>query len=43
MLAGRFRFLISVELLADYGEVLLRPKIRGRHRLPKAEGDVLLR
>lgn len=42
MLAGRFHFLLSVELLAEYREVLLRPKIRGRHRLSETEVDVLL-
>src|ERR1700693_248 len=42
MLAGRFRFVLSVELLAEYREVLLRPKIRGRHGLSDAEIDTLL-
>jgi len=42
MLVGRFRFLLSVELLAEYREVLLRPKIRRRHRLSDAEVDTLL-
>ena len=42
MLAGQFRFLISAELLSEYREVLLRPKIRRRHRLSDAEVDVLL-
>ena len=42
MLAGRFRFLLSVELLAEYRAVLLRPKIRQRHGLSVAEVDVLL-
>jgi putative PIN family toxin of toxin-antitoxin system len=42
MLAGQFRFLISAELLSEYREVLLRPKVRRRHRLPEAEVDVLL-
>ena len=42
MLVGRFRFLLSVELLAEYREVLLRPKIRRRHRLSEAEVDTLL-
>ena len=43
MLAGRFRFLLSVELIAEYREVLLRPKIRARHRLSESEGDVRLK
>jgi uncharacterized protein len=42
MLAGGFRFLLSIELLAEYREVLLRPKIRRRHRLSDADVDVLL-
>jgi predicted nucleic acid-binding protein len=42
MLAGRFRFLLSVELLAEHRDVLLRPKIRRRHRLAQGEVDVLL-
>ncbi|HYV43082.1 MAG TPA: PIN domain-containing protein [Thermoanaerobaculia bacterium] len=42
MLAGRFRFLLSVELLAEYRDVLLRPKIQRRHQLAQGEVDVLL-
>jgi len=42
MLVGRFRFLLSLELLAEYREVLLRPKIRRRHELSSAEVDVIL-
>jgi putative PIN family toxin of toxin-antitoxin system len=42
MLAGRFRFLLSVELIAEYREVLLRQRIRRRHRLSAAEVDILL-
>ncbi len=42
MLAGRFRFLLSVDLLAEYRGVLLRPKIQRRHRLARGEVDVLL-
>jgi predicted nucleic acid-binding protein len=42
MLAGRFRFLLSDDLLFEYRDVLLRPKIAGRHRLSPAEVDVLL-
>ena len=42
MLAGRFRFLLSVDLLAEYRDVLLRPRIRRRHRLSPTEIDVLL-
>jgi putative PIN family toxin of toxin-antitoxin system len=42
MVAGRFRFVLSVELLVEYREVLLRPKISARHRLSAAEIDVLL-
>ena|ERR1700730_1648111 len=42
MLAGRFRLLLSIELLAEYREVLLRPKIRRRHRLSEADVDAVL-
>lgn len=42
MLAGRFRFVLSVELLAEYREVLLRPAIRRRHGLSDGEVDVVL-
>ncbi len=42
MLTGGFRFLISVALLAEYREVLRRPKITRRHRLSAAEVDVIL-
>jgi putative PIN family toxin of toxin-antitoxin system len=42
MLNGGFRFLISVELLAEYREVLLRPKIRRRHGLSPSEVDIIL-
>jgi putative PIN family toxin of toxin-antitoxin system len=42
MLTGGFRFLISVALLAEYREVLRRPKITRRHRLSATEVDVLL-
>jgi putative PIN family toxin of toxin-antitoxin system len=42
MLSGRFHFLLSLELLAEYREVLLRPKIRTRHRLSEAEVDAVL-
>jgi putative PIN family toxin of toxin-antitoxin system len=42
MLAGRFRFLLSLELLSEYREVLLRARIRRRHGLSPAEIDVIL-
>ncbi len=42
MLTGRFRYLLSIELLAEYREVLLRPRIRRRHRLSEADVDVVL-
>jgi putative PIN family toxin of toxin-antitoxin system len=42
MLAGRCRFLLSIELLAEYRAVLLRPKIRRRHGLRPAEIEVVL-
>ena len=42
MLSGGFRYLISIELLAEYRQVLLRPKISRRHGLSPAEVDVIL-
>ena len=42
MLAGRFPFLLSVDLLAEYRSVLLRPAIRQRHKLSNAEIDSVL-
>jgi len=42
MLAAAFPFLLSVELLAEYREVLLRPAIRERHVLGDDEVDRLL-
>jgi putative PIN family toxin of toxin-antitoxin system len=42
MITGAFPFLLSVELLAEYREVLLRPKILVRHGLREDEVDALL-
>jgi uncharacterized protein len=42
MLAGAFPFLVSVELLVEYREVLLRPAIQDRHGLNEDEVDRLL-
>lgn len=42
MLRGRFRFLLSVDLLAEYRSVLLRPAIRRRHEMPDGDVDDLL-
>jgi putative PIN family toxin of toxin-antitoxin system len=42
MLQARFPFLLSIELLAEYRAVLLRPKIRKRHRLPEADIERIL-
>jgi putative PIN family toxin of toxin-antitoxin system len=42
MLAGELRFLLSVELLAEYRTVLLRERIRERHGLSVTEVDALL-
>jgi putative PIN family toxin of toxin-antitoxin system len=39
---GAFPFLLSTALLAEYREVLLRKKIRVRHRLSEREVDVVL-
>ena len=42
MLAGRVAFLLSVELLAEYRTVLLRPRIRAAHGLTAAKVDAVL-
>ena len=42
MLAGRFVFLLSVDLLAEYREVLLRPKVRRLHGLDQPAIDGVL-
>ena len=42
MIGGRFRFLLSIDLLTEYRDVLVRPRIRARHGLPNASVDVML-
>jgi putative PIN family toxin of toxin-antitoxin system len=42
MLSGRIRFLLSSRLLAEYREVLLRPRVQRRHGLTVTEVDELL-
>lgn len=42
MLSGSLRFLLSIELLTEYREVLLRPKIARRHGLPATQVDRVL-
>ncbi|MBS1269436.1 MAG: tRNA(fMet)-specific endonuclease VapC [Gammaproteobacteria bacterium] len=42
MLAGRFPFLLSPPLLAEYRVVLLRPRLRLLHGLSDEEADYLL-
>jgi predicted nucleic acid-binding protein len=42
MIGGRFRFLLSIDLLTEYRDVLVRPRIRARHGLPDASVDVIL-
>lgn len=42
MISGRLRFILSEALLAEYGEVLLRPAIVQRHGLTQADVDVVL-
>jgi putative PIN family toxin of toxin-antitoxin system len=42
MLRGRFTYLLSLELLAEYREVLLRPRIRRRHGLDAEDVEALL-
>jgi len=43
MLAGRLRFVVSLDLLAEYREVLLRPSIVACHGLTETEVDEVLR
>lgn len=42
MLGGQFRFVLCIELLAEYRTVLLRKKIQQRHGLDATEVDALL-
>jgi len=42
MLQSSFSFLLSVALLKEYGEVLLRPAIHRLHQLDEADVDVIL-
>jgi putative PIN family toxin of toxin-antitoxin system len=42
MLAGRFLYLLSIELIAEYRRVLCRPRIARHHGLTEAEIEVLL-
>lgn len=42
MLEGEFRFLLCVELLAEYRAVMLRKRVRQRHGLEVSEVDALL-
>jgi predicted nucleic acid-binding protein len=42
MISGRFRFLLSIDLLAEYRDVLARTRIRARHGLPDASVDAIL-
>lgn len=42
MLAGKFSFVVSQELLAEYRTVLLRPKIRRSHGLNVSEIESIL-
>jgi putative PIN family toxin of toxin-antitoxin system len=42
MLAGRFTFLLSAELLSEYRRVLFRPKIQKLHGLDEGEVDAIL-
>ena len=41
-ISGEMRALLSVELLAEYRQVLLRPAVRSRHGLDEHEIDVIL-
>jgi putative PIN family toxin of toxin-antitoxin system len=42
MLRGQFLFLLSVDLVAEYRAVLLRKRIRERHRLSPGQIDEVL-
>lgn len=42
MLDGRINFLLSIALLAEYREVMLRPRIQKRHGLSDRDVDVIL-
>ncbi len=42
MLGARFRFALSIDLLAEYREVLLRPRIRARHGFTATKVDLIL-
>jgi len=42
MLHGRFGFVLSLDLLAEYRKVLLRPKIKALHGLTENEVDAVL-
>jgi putative PIN family toxin of toxin-antitoxin system len=42
MLRGRFSFLLSLDLLAEYRTVLLRPKIKKLHALTEEEIDIIV-
>ena len=42
MLAGRFPFLLSIDLLAEYREVLRRPRVRRGHGLDDDTVDAIL-
>jgi uncharacterized protein len=42
MIEGRFPYLLSLDLLAEYREVLLRSGIRRHHGLDEAEVETLL-
>ena len=42
MLRGSFPFLLSIDLLAEYRVVLLRPRVVARHGLTADEADAIL-
>jgi predicted nucleic acid-binding protein len=42
MVRGRFAYLLSLDLLAEYREVLLRPRISRRHGLGDADVESIL-
>ncbi len=42
MLRARFRYLLSLDLIAEYRAVLWRPRIRSRHGLSSSEVDTIV-
>jgi putative PIN family toxin of toxin-antitoxin system len=43
MIAGRFRFVLSLDLISEYRDVLTRTRIRARHGLSEAQIETILK